>query len=127
MSRRSSGRSLVGLILEIGFIALVVTLVPKLNLRPQSPADVPNAALSPRAFSAPESESPWWQAEPSAHATSWRTNESQPVNVEQTLQNASRSLIGSASEYAGRTAHDLFVQPNSEMPNQSEPHDWRRY
>src|SRR5688572_26679114 len=49
MSRRSSGRSFVGLILEIGLIVVVVALLPKLNLRPQPAAgnSPPVAQLPP--------------------------------------------------------------------------------
>jgi hypothetical protein len=124
MSRRSSSRSLIGLILEIGFIALVVTILPKLNLRPQAPASPASAWNQP---AAPASEASWWQADPAARATSWRADQPQPVNVEQTLQNASRQLLGSATDYASRTAQELLAEPNPSLPKTPAPHDWRRY
>jgi hypothetical protein len=127
MSRRSSGRSFVGLILEIGFIALVVSILPKLNFLPQPPANSPNVAWQRPMISTPESENPWWQAEPSARATSYRADESQPVNVEQTLENSSQRLIGSVTEYAGRAAQDLLASPNAQPPSEPSPHQWRRY
>jgi hypothetical protein len=120
MSRRSSGRSLVGLILEIGFIALVVSVIPKLNFKAQAP-------VIPPAASAPDSAVPWWHAEPSTRATSWQVEEPQPVNVQQTLEKASRNLIGSAAEYAGRTAEELLAPPVSQQPSEPVPHEWRRY
>jgi hypothetical protein len=123
MSRRSSSRSIVGLILEIGFIALVVSLVPKLNLRPQAPADAAGPTLTQPV--AAGSAAPWWQAAPSAQPTSWRAEESPAVNVEQTLQDASRQLLTSASDYAARAAHDLLAEPTP--PPAAQPVEWRRY
>src|SRR5688572_18949768 len=127
MSRRSASRSVVGLILEIGFIAVVVTILPKLNLRPQAPADQRTVAV-------PETASPWWQADPAARATSWH-GEHPAVNVEQTLQNASHQLLGSATDYASRiaqpaesiAAQDLLAEPGPSRPTAPEPQDWRRY
>ena len=117
MSRRSSGRSVVGLILEIGFIALVVSVLPKLNFRAQAPA-------TPATAAAPNSAAPWWQAEPSALPTSWRPDDPQPVNVEQTLQNASRQFLQGAADFAGKTASEIVTEPGASKPIEARPRRW---
>jgi len=126
MSRRSSGRSFVGLILEIGLIVAVVAFVPKLNLRPQPANANPNpvAQLPPEA--APLAGPSWWQAEPAARATSWRESEAEPIQVEQTLENASRRLLSGAADMAGRAAADL-IPPPAAPPIEAQPQEWRRY
>lgn len=126
MSRRSSGRSLIGLVLEIGLIALVVTLIPKLNLRPQ-PAVANSPPVAPMLQDPPPLAGPsWWQAEPAARATSWQEPIAEPVHVEQTLENASRRLLRGAADIAGRAAADL-IPPPTNPPIQAEPQEWRRY
>ena len=118
MARRNSGHSLIGLMLEIGLIAFVVWLLPKANLRP---------AARP----APSSESPWWQAQPAAHETSWQMPAADEVRVEQTLQDAGRRLLSGAADYASRTAGELFAQPASPStpppPISAQPQGWRSY
>jgi hypothetical protein len=126
MSRRSSGRSFVGLILEVGLIVAVVAFLPKLNLRPQSAdANSPPVAQVLQSPALPAVPA-WWQAEPSARATSWRESEAEPIHVEQTLENASRRLLSGAADIAGRAAADLIAPP-SEPPIESQPLEWRRY
>jgi hypothetical protein len=115
MSRRSSGRSIIGLILEIGFIALVVSILPKLNFQPQQPADLPSRASS---------DSPWWQAEPAAVPTSWQADEPQPVHVQQTLENASRRLLQGAADFAGKTASEIAPPPTVAKPIDAQPRKW---
>lgn len=120
MSRRGSGRSLIGLVLEIGLIALVVTLLPKVNLRPQpAAANSPPVAVVPP-DPAPPADPSWWQVEPAARATSWHEAEAQPIepqpiHVEQTLENASRRLLSGAADIAGRAAADL-IPPATNPP-----------
>jgi hypothetical protein len=115
MSRRGSGRSLIGLVLEIGLIALVVTLLPKVNLRPQpAAANSPPVAVVPP-DPAPPADPSWWQVEPAARATSWHETEPQPIHVEQTLENASRRLLSGAADIAGRAATDL-IPPATNPP-----------
>jgi hypothetical protein len=126
MSRRSAGRSFVGLILEIGLIVVVVALLPKLNLRPQpAAANWPPVAQLPQE-SAPLAGPSWWQAEPAAQATSWRQSEAEPIQVEQTLENASRRLLSEAANLAGRAAADL-IPPPAAPPIEAQPQEWRRY
>lgn len=116
MSRRGSGRSLIGLVLEIGLIALVVTVLPKVNLRPQpAAANSPPAVAPPTQDPASLADHSWWQAEPAARATSWQEPIAEPVPVEQTLENASRRLLRGAADLAGRTAADL-IPPATNQP-----------
>ncbi len=117
MSQRSSGRSLVGLILEIAVIAAIVAILPKANLKPQ-PADSP-----------PSANSPWWQAASGAQETSWQEPAvgTEKINVEQTLNRASRRLLDTASDYAGRAAADLLPPRPAAEPIQAQPRDWPRY
>jgi hypothetical protein len=126
MSRRSSGRSIVGLIMEIGLIVAVVAFLPKLNLQPKSADEnSPPVALLPQEPALPAVPA-WWQAEPGAHATSWRASEAEPIHVEQTLENASRRLLSGAADIAGRAAADL-IPPADGQPTEAQPLEWRRY
>ncbi|HEX5104254.1 MAG TPA: hypothetical protein VFV87_10610 [Pirellulaceae bacterium] len=114
MSKHRSGRSIVGLVLEISVIGLVLTLLPKFGFQ-QQPAS-PDQAAPPAANS-------WWQAAP----TSWRQPEVQrEVRVEQTLESASQQLLRGV-DYATRAAADLAPPPAPAEPLPGQPQEWRRY
>lgn len=114
MSQRRSGRSIVGLVLEIAVIGLVVTLLPKFGFQRQSAS--PAQAAGPAASS-------WWQAAPASRETSWRpANELDEIHVEQTLESASQQLLRGVADYATRAAADLAPPPAP-----AEPREWRKY
>jgi len=127
MSRRSTGRSFIGLAIEIGLIALVVALIPKLDLKP-------TAADSNAAATAQPAHDPWWRAQPAARPTAWRPADPPQIDVEQTLDDASRRLMNQAADYASRAAANVLAPPaplptSPDWPPQIEaqPRDWPRY
>ena len=137
MSRRSSGRSVVGLIVEIALIALVVAVLPKLDLRPKSAESDVSTWTKPALSDSPDQApgQPWWEAAPAARETSWQ----QPieVNVEQTLDRASRELLSGMGNYAARATTDLFqppplpplpaAAPLAPQTIYAQPREWPRY
>jgi hypothetical protein len=136
MSRRSSGRSVFALIVEIALIALVVAILPKLDLRPKSADPAATTWQSPPAAAPIQPPSrPWWEAAPAARETSWQAPIE--VNVEQTLDRASRQLLSGVGDYAARAGADLFqppplppmpsATPASPPPLHAQPRDWPRY
>jgi hypothetical protein len=69
MSQANPLRSVGGLALEIGAVAAVVMLLPKINL---APAPAPKAEAAAALPSSPPA-APWWHQSPGAEGTSWQS------------------------------------------------------
>ena len=129
MSRRTPARSVAGLIVEIGVIALVVAVLPKFDLRPKASKSSAVGIVAPARPPAPAAVEPWWDAAPAASETSWQplVPRETEVNVEQTLDAASRQLISGVSDYASRAAAEMIHPPAAPQPIQAQPRQWPRY
>lgn len=131
MSRPKPARWAAGLVVEIAAIALVVSLLPKADLRPKAGTapEIVSTDSFPAASTPSATSAPWWQAAPAADETSWQPppDSVQPVNVEQTLKAASQQLFQSVGDYATRAAADLVQPPSEPKPIQAQPRSWNRY
>lgn len=130
MARSNPAGFAFSILFEIAAVVAIVSLLPRVDLRPTASASQTFGPNSPTSFNSPVIETPSWtdnrrpfDSPPASTAPPLiQDNLSRPQYVEQRLDRASQQLLNSVGGAVNHAAEEwLRPQPNSNAPNSNRP------